>query len=112
MAEPAEVRIQVTRSGGVAGIRRGWCVESQEADAWEPLVAACPWDAEPECVGADRFVWLIEVAAPPPVRTARLPAGAVHGPWRELVERVREQGEPVRPARGHEHGPGRRSEHG
>jgi hypothetical protein len=99
MVDESEVRIQVTRSGGVAGIRRGWCVESHEPEAWEPLVAACPWDAEPESVGADRFVWLIEVTSPPPARTAELPEAAVHGPWRELVERVREQGEPVRAPR-------------
>jgi hypothetical protein len=99
MADEAEVRIQVTRSGGVAGIRRGWSVESHEPEAWEPLVAACPWDAEPESVGADRFVWRIVVAAPLPARTAELPEAAVHGPWRDLVERVREEGEPVRPRR-------------
>ena len=97
MADEAEVRIEVTRSGGVAGIRRGWSVESHEREAWEPLVAACPWDAEPESAGADRFVWRIVVAAPLPARTAELPETAVHGPWRDLVERVREEGEPVRP---------------
>ncbi len=99
MVDEAEVRIQVTRSGGVAGIRRGWCVESREPGVWEPLVAACPWDAEPASVDADRFVWRIEVASPPPARTAELPETAVHGPWRELVDRVRAEGEPVRRSR-------------
>ena len=98
MVDEPEVRIRVTRSGGVAGIRRGWRVESREPAAWEPLVEACPWDAEPETAGADRFVWLIEVAAPAPPRMAELPETAMHGPWRELVERVQQEGEPVRPA--------------
>jgi hypothetical protein len=97
MADDPEVRISVTRSGGVAGLRRGWCIESHEPGAWRPLVEACPWDEEPGTAGADRFVWRIEVSAPPPARTAELPETAVHGPWRALVERVREEGEPVRP---------------
>jgi|SRR5690606_30169427 len=112
MADEAEVRIQVTRTGGVAGMRRGWSVESHESGRWEPLVAACPWDDEPASSSADRFVWRIEVAAPPPVRAASLPETAVHGPWRELVERVREEGEPVRPARSVRPSRRRRPEHG
>lgn len=98
MVDEPEVRIQVTRSGGVAGIRRGWCVESHEPGTWEPLVAACPWGDEPqESGGADRFVWRIEVTAPPPTRTAEVPETALHGPWRELLERVRDEGAPVPP---------------
>jgi len=103
--EPA-VDIRVTRTGGVAGIRRGWCVESPEPEAWEPLVEACPWDEIPDAeltdaerAGADHFEWVIEVLAPEPARSVALPDGAVDGPWRELVERVRDEGQPVRPPR-------------
>src|SRR5690606_8995988 len=97
MVREPEVRIRVTRSGGVAGVRRGWCVESQEGAVWRGLVEACPWDAEPPRASADRFVWRIEVDAPEPPRTTVLPEAAVRGPWRLLVERVQEEGEPVRP---------------
>ena len=99
-AEP-EVDIRVTRTGGLAGVRRGWCVESRDSGEWEPLVEACPWDDDGIVVdtGADRFVWRIEVLAPAPQRTAELPDAAVEGPWRALVVRVRDEGAPVRPAR-------------
>jgi|GEM_PF-488741 len=98
----AAVVIRVTRSGGVAGIRRTWSVESAESDGWAPLVDGCPWSDEPksyepESHGPDRFVWFIEVRAPEPARAAQLPDAAVQGPWRRLVDRVREQGDAVRP---------------
>lgn len=96
LATPAVV-IRVTRSGGVAGIRRGWRIESAEPDRWMPLVDACPWQDEPCSPGADRFVWRIEVRAPEPPRSAELPETAVQGPWRELVDRVRQEGLPVAP---------------
>ena len=89
------VVIRVTRSGGIAGIRRGWFVESTEPDGWPPLVDACPWQEPVEPTGADRFVWRIEVAAPEPTRLAELPETAVRGPWRDLVDRVQELGEPL-----------------
>lgn len=91
------VAIRVTRSGGVAGIPRVWRVESVEPDGWQPLVDACPWDDGPQPSGADRFVWRIEVRAPQPTREAELPETAVRGPWRELVDRVRQEGEPAAP---------------
>ncbi|MBN9142208.1 MAG: hypothetical protein J0H23_15440 [Micrococcales bacterium] len=98
-ATPA-VDIRVTRTGGVAGVRRGWSVESPDPAPWRPLVEACPWDDEPDgaLTGVDRFAWRIEVLAPEPPRNAELPERALHGPWRELVERVRDEGAPVRPA--------------
>lgn len=101
-AEPA-VDIRVTRSGGLAGARRGWCVESHDPADWALLVEACPWDDEPDAaltgVDRDRFSWRIDVLAPQPARRAELPERAVHGPWRELVDRVRDEGQPVRPER-------------
>jgi len=91
------VAIRVTRSGGVTGMLRVWRVESVEPDGWRPLVDACPWDDGPEPSGSDRFVGRIEGRAPEPSREARIPDAAVRGPWRELVDRVREEGEAVPP---------------
>lgn len=91
------VAIRVTRSGGVAGMLRVWRVESLDPDGWRPLVDACPWDDGAELPGPDRFVWRIEVHAPAPSREAEIPDAAVRGPWRELVDRVREEGESVPP---------------
>lgn len=98
-AAPA-VDIRVSRAGGVAGMRRAWAVESPDPSDWAPLVAACPWDDVPdaELTGADRLAWRIEVRAPEPPRTAELPERAVDGAWRTLVDRVRDEGRPVRPA--------------
>ena len=62
------------------------------------VVGAQPESDGPESHGPDRFVWLIEVSAPQPARAAQLPDAAVQGPWRRLVDRVREQGDAVRPA--------------
>jgi hypothetical protein len=91
------VAIRVTRSGGVTGMLRVWRVESFDPDGWQPLVDACPWDDGPRPATPDRFVWRIEVRAPEPTREAELPETAVEGPWRELVDRVREEGEAVPP---------------
>ena len=68
-----------------------------DPDGWPGLVEACPWQDEPGSSGADRFVWRIEVRSPEPPRLAELPDTAVQGPWRELVDRVREEGLPVAP---------------
>ncbi|TPX00700.1 hypothetical protein FJ656_31440, partial [Schumannella luteola] len=91
------VDIRVTRSGGVAGMRRGWAVASPDARRWEPLVDACPWDDDGPGLlvrddGPDRMLWRIEVLAPGPARSAELPESAVEGPWRALVETVRDEG--------------------
>ncbi len=101
-APTAAVLIRVTRSGGFAGIRRSWIVESEESDGWARLVDACPWNEQSESSGADRFVWHIEVRAPAPSREAQLPDAAVQGPWRSLVDRVRERGDARDPGRGHD----------
>ncbi|WP_191412365.1 protealysin inhibitor emfourin [Salinibacterium sp. ZJ70] len=96
---PAVV-IRVIRTGGIAGVRRGWRVETRDVEAWEPIVSACPWDrVEDAAAEPDRFVWLIEVRAPEPSRRAVLPEREVYGPWRELVDRVRSEGEPLRAPR-------------
>lgn len=85
------------RTGGFAGLRREWVIETDEqpdADAWHALLDACPWN-EPEAAGEpeqpgqpgqpDRFVY--EVVAGD--RRATLPERALGPGWRDLVERVR-----------------------
>jgi hypothetical protein len=92
---PAEsaIRILVVRSGGFAGMRQQWRVESPDDDDWVALVTACPWDA----VGVDRdsrdrFVWRIEARMPRATRVAKVPDALLVGPWRALVDRVQEVG--------------------
>lgn len=92
--EPPVFRILVVRSGGFAGIRQQWHVEpADDAETWVELVTACPWGSvagDPS--SADRFVWRIEARMPHPVRTATVPDAQLVGPWRALVDRVREVG--------------------
>ncbi|GAB3598041.1 protealysin inhibitor emfourin [Microbacterium tumbae] len=93
------VTIVVVRTGGFAGRRRHWQVDAVAADAeyWRGLVAECPWEDEP-CVSsgsreapgsADRFVWSIR-ARTPEQHDRDLPESALTGPWRALVDAVRE----------------------
>lgn len=107
------LRITVTRSGGVAGLSPRWTVEAEaEPDVaeWLALVDSCPWDDDDADVdsGADRFVYTIRVLMRPPEagpdgppvdqttptvpdeRDARIPEKKLDGPWRELVDRVKD----------------------
>jgi hypothetical protein len=85
------VEIAVSRTGGIAGLTRTWSVlvddGSDELPAWCALVDECPWDdPAPPALGADRFVYLVRAGD----REARLGEAAVDGPWRRLVDRVRD----------------------
>ncbi len=95
--------IIVVRSGGIAGLSTQWRAEADAADAprWRELVEKCPWDAASEpSPGADRYQWRIEVHHDEtPVHRARLGDGQVRGPWRTLVDEVREAAPPARGAR-------------
>ncbi|NYH00166.1 hypothetical protein BJ979_002791 [Schumannella luteola] len=108
--------VSVTRSGGVAGIRREWRIDVDgdgRAD-WILLLDACPWssadvggapDAAPGAGstaagasaprGADRMTWTIAADGPEQPRRAELPEPELTGPWRELVDRVQRDGQPV-----------------
>lgn len=95
-AEP--LTILAVRSGGLAGIRRAWRVEAAgaAAEGWMPLVDACPWEEPPAAdAGADRFVWELSVAGAGCARRASFGESAAAGPWHELIERVRADGETV-----------------
>lgn len=82
------MRIEVSRSGGFAGIARTWRVELDQAPdpkELQCLVDACPWDTPPAASsGADRYVFHLTAG----VREATLPEPAVDGPWRELIDLV------------------------
>lgn len=88
----APVVIAVVRTGGIAGIRRRWRVESSRADAgeWITLIESCPWESPaPDGTGADRFVWSIRARTPSARLEQQLPDSALDGPWLDLVRAVR-----------------------
>ncbi len=84
------------RTGGFAGMMTGWEVrvdEQPDPARWESLVEACPWDGPPPQdagagPGADRFVYEFQAGR----RRTTLGESLVQGPWRELADRVRENG--------------------
>ena len=106
-ADDLVVIVTVTRTGGIAGLRRMWRAEAGADDAatWITLIEGCPWDAlrfERFAEGADRFMWSVDARCGPEERQAELADSAVQGPWRELIDAVREAGSPVpREAPGH-----------
>ena len=59
--------VEVSRTGGFAGITRTWAVEvdnTPDPMSWIVLVEACPWDEpEPEPSGADRFIFGVRSGA-------------------------------------------------
>jgi len=99
------MRVEVTRSGGFAGISRAWQAdvdEQPDKDDWIILIDDLPWDDVPaQPREPDRYTWIIRIA--PRERDgaaeheAALPERALTGGWRELVDRVQESGSPVRP---------------
>jgi hypothetical protein len=93
--------VHVVRSGGFAGLRREWTAapEPDEASAWIALIEDCPWDAATGSApptGADRFQWAINARCSDAERTARLGDTDVRGPWRALVDAVREFAAPAK----------------
>ena len=86
----------MTRTGGIAGLRRIWRAQPDTAEAphWIALIDGCPWDAADPAratrpTGADRFVWHVDARCGDPDREAALADPEVQGPWRELIDAVR-----------------------
>ena len=85
------MRITVTRTGGFAGLTATWTVlvdEQPDPDSWRELVESLPWTHRPRTAPQpDRYVYRIQCST----RRVTLPEHALDGPWRELVDRVRER---------------------
>ena len=98
----ADLSVSVERSGGFAGLVRRWVVtvDPPDADRWYALIDACPWPqaASPESPptiqppGADRFCWTVSATAARERREASLSEQELDGPWRALVDAVRDAG--------------------
>lgn len=86
--------VVVVRSGGIAGMSKRWRAEPapDSRTRWWDLVEKCPWDAARlPAAGADRYQWRIEVHhGDVTVHEARLGDGQIQGPWRTLVDEVRQ----------------------
>ncbi|WP_246533410.1 protealysin inhibitor emfourin [Microbacterium flavescens] len=98
------VSVTVTRSGGFAGMARRWKAEAGESEAsrWRTLIEECPWDAAAVVrveAGADRFLWTLDARCGERSREAELAESDVHGPWRELIDAVKEAAAPSPPRR-------------
>lgn len=93
----AVVRITVTRTGGFAGLRRTWTAEADADGAapWLSLIDGCDWDAASSLndlvpTGADRYIWVLDARWHDTAREAALTEPDVTGPWRDLVDAVRD----------------------
>jgi len=87
------MKVNVLRSGGFAGLTNGWEVrvdEQPDPDRWVSLVEACPWDDPDKCnpTGNDRYIYQFKAGR----HRTTLGETFVQGPWRELADRVREDG--------------------
>ena len=93
-APVAHVAVRVTRTGGMAGLRREWRAEppAGETTEWIALIQRCPWNAVSAGTGArgaDRFVWSIRAECGADELSAELADHDVSGPWRDQVDIVR-----------------------
>jgi hypothetical protein len=78
------MKVVVSRSGGIAGLRVTWDVqvdEQPDAAAWVQFLQELPWDE----AAPDRFVYRIRCAPHEVV----LAEPQVNGAWRDLIDRVR-----------------------
>lgn len=89
------------RSGGIAGLRLTWTVhveDQPDPEEWELLIERIPWDQTPPAPPEpDRYEYRIRCEP----HEATLTERQVTGPWRDLVERVRDVAEPQRAPRPH-----------
>lgn len=84
------MKVQVWRSGGLLGRRVEWAVvvdDQPDPDQWYLLIAEIPWNDHPaENTMPDRYTY--EIHCEP--HEVVIPEQQLVGPWRELVDRVRE----------------------
>jgi hypothetical protein len=84
------MKVSVTRSGGFAGLRRTWAVtvdDQPDRDAWDDLLGRLPWGERTQSAPQpDRYVYEIRYSR----RRVTLPEQQLTGPWKELVDRVRD----------------------
>ncbi len=90
------MHIVVRRSGGFAGLSRGWRIDTDSCDdpgAWDDLVGALPREApvRHRQTVPDDFTWTVTVAR----TTVEIPGSQLDGPWAALVRRVRDEGDPL-----------------
>ncbi|MBH0116703.1 hypothetical protein I6E52_07565 [Salinibacterium sp. NG253] len=92
------MKVQVLRSGGLLGRSVEWDVvvdEQPDPERWYVLISECPWHEHPvENTMPDRYTY--EIHCEP--HEAVIPEQQLVGPWRELVDRVRDASQPSRPA--------------
>ena len=105
------MKVTVTRSGGFAGIARRWQVfveREPDEESWILLLRQLPWDeVAREPAQPDRYLYRINCeprktadddhetreTATARSREVVIPEQRLTGPWRELVDRVRERDE-------------------
>ena len=92
--EQSPQEIRVTRSGGIAGLRRTWVVvveDQPDSDQWQLLISSLPWaDAEVSAPQPDRYTYEIVCAQ----HRVLLAEQSIDGQWRELLDRVRASSRP------------------
>ncbi|GAA1059765.1 protealysin inhibitor emfourin [Agromyces bracchium] len=90
------MEVEVVRSGGIAGLRLTWTVEVEDQpdpEEWVLLVERLPWsETPPGPPEPDRYTYRIRCEP----HEATLAERQVTGPWRDLVDRVRDVAEPER----------------
>ena len=83
------MKVIVSRSGGMAGIRQTWEVQVEEQPdpiLWTEFLNSLPWDEVTDSEATpDRFAYRIRCAPHEVV----LAEQEMNGPWRDLVNRVR-----------------------
>lgn len=88
--------VEVVRSGGIAGLRISWTVnveDQPDPEEWVLLIERLPWsETSPAPLEPDRYSYRIRCAP----HEATLAERQVTGPWRDLVDRVRDVAEPER----------------
>lgn len=91
------MKILVWRSGGLLGRRVEWDVvvdEQPDPEQWYLLIAELPWDERPAVIATpDRYTYGIRCDPHEVV----IPEQQLTGPWRELVDRVRDADTQERP---------------